>query len=70
MDKGDLDMDIAGLSIAMNTAQVKQQASISILKKAMGNAKGQGNAILEMMQTPVGQAVKHPSLGNRIDLKG
>lgn len=63
-------MDIAGLSIAMNTAQVKQQASISILKKAMGTAEGRDNAILEMMQTPIGENVRHPTLGNNIDLKG
>lgn len=63
-------MDIVGLSIAMNTAQVKQQASISILKKAMGTAEGRGNAILEMMQMPIGENVKHPTLGNNIDLKG
>jgi len=63
-------MDIAGLSVAMNMAQTKQQAGISIMKKAMGTAEENNNAILEMMQTPVGQNAKHPTLGNTIDVKG
>lgn len=62
-------MDIASLSIAVNTVQVKQQAGISIMKKVIGGAEENKNAILEMMQTPVGQNVKHPTLGNTIDMK-
>ena len=62
-------MDIAAMSVVMNQAQVKQQASISVLKKAMGTADQNGNAIMKMMQTPIGEHVAHPHLGKSVDVK-
>lgn len=42
-------MDIAALSMVMAQSQVQQQASISVMKKAMDNTETQMNGLLEMM---------------------
>lgn len=66
-------MDIALLSMALSQGQVQQQASLSVMKKAMDTAEGNGNFITNMMSTADIQALQHaaqPHLGGSIDLKG
>lgn len=62
-------MNVAGASVAMNQSQVKSEASMAVMKKAMTEAKENNNAMNEMMKTTQVQA-QHPTLGNSIDLKG
>ncbi|NEU30233.1 putative motility protein [bacterium LRH843] len=65
-------MDIALLSMVLSQGQVQQQASMSVMKKAMGNAEQQGDALQKLMSTADAKAIQHaaePHLGGRIDLK-
>ncbi|UOQ45375.1 YjfB family protein [Halobacillus salinarum] len=59
-------MDIAALSMAMSTTQLKQQSSLAIMDKAMTNAEDRGNQMVEMLE----KSIPHPNLGNQIDLHG
>ena len=65
-------MDIALLSMALSQGQVQQQASLSVMKQAMGNAEQQGQAVQELISTsnPIAiQQAAQPHLGGNIDLK-
>ncbi|MGP4040705.1 YjfB family protein [Gracilibacillus sp. D59] len=58
-------MDVAAMSIAMNQAQVKQQASVSLMDKALDQAESQSSDMIKMLESSV-----QPHLGNNIDIKG
>lgn len=65
-------MDIALMSMALSQGQVSQQASISVMKMAMGNAQQQGEALQQLMSTTDATVLQHtaqPHLGGRIDVK-
>lgn len=62
-------MNIPLLSIAMSQGKVQQQASISMMKQAMGNAEQQGEAIQKLMESTDLQQQAQPHLGGNIDLK-
>lgn len=63
-------MDIAKMSIALNQAQVQQQASLSVMKMVMDKGKVQANDMLEMLgegaEVPT---ASHPHLGGKIDIQ-
>ncbi|MED1603086.1 YjfB family protein [Alkalihalophilus marmarensis] len=64
-------MDIALLSMALNQGQVPQQASMAVMKKAMGNAEQQGEAQQKLMHSADAKAIQQaaqPHLGSAIDL--
>ncbi|MDQ0157100.1 YjfB family protein [Robertmurraya andreesenii] len=66
-------MDVALLSMAFSQGQVNQQASISILKKAMDSAEGNADFLNKMMSEADVRAIQQaaqPHLGASIDLKG
>lgn len=61
------------MSMALSQGQVKQQASMSVMKMAMGDAKQQGEALQNLIGTTNTAAIQHaaqPHLGGNIDLKG
>ncbi|QGH34080.1 putative motility protein [Gracilibacillus salitolerans] len=58
-------MDIAAMSIAMNQAQVKQQASVSLMDKALDQAESQSSDMIKMLESSM-----QPHLGSNIDIKG
>lgn len=65
-------MDIAFISMALSQSQVQQQASMSVMKMAMGIAEQQGEAIQKLISTTDVTAIQHaaqPNLGGNIDLK-
>jgi hypothetical protein len=65
-------MDIALMSMALNQGKVQQQASLSVMKMAIGNAEQQGEAIKKLMSTNKVAGVQHtaqPHIGGNIDLK-
>lgn len=65
-------MDIALLSIALSQGKVQQQASMSIMKKAMGTDQ-QGEALQQLMSSADTSAAQHaaqPHLGGNVDLIG
>ncbi|TQS71870.1 putative motility protein [Ornithinibacillus gellani] len=66
-------MDIAAMSIAMNQSKVKQQASLSVMKMAMGNAEQQGAAMQELLSSSDVASIQQAAqahLGKHIDIKG
>lgn len=58
-------MDIAKVSMAMSQAQLKQAASLSVMKKAMDTTEMSGDALVEMLN----KSVAHPYLGKSVDVK-
>ncbi|WP_208587574.1 YjfB family protein [Gracilibacillus suaedae] len=58
-------MDIAAMSIAMNQSQVKQQASVSLMDKALDQAESQSSDMVKMLESSM-----QPHLGSNIDIKG
>jgi len=42
-------MDIALMSMALSQGQAKQQASMSVMKMAMGNAEQQGESLQKLI---------------------
>ncbi|MBO0961040.1 YjfB family protein [Neobacillus sp. MM2021_6] len=65
-------MDIALMSMVLSQGQVQQQASMSVMKMAMGNAEQKGEAIKKLLSTNDVTAILHaaqPQLGGSIDLK-
>lgn len=65
-------MDIASMSIVLNQHKVQQQASISVMKKAMDQMEGNTEFIQNMMEQKNIQSLQHmeqPHLGVHIDLK-
>jgi hypothetical protein len=65
-------VDIALMSMALSQGQIQQQASMSVMKMAMGNAQQQGEALQNLLSTTDATAIQHaaqPHLGGSIDLK-
>ncbi|TWI59959.1 YjfB family protein [Halalkalibacter nanhaiisediminis] len=65
-------MDIALMSMALSQGQVQQQASMAVMKKAMGSAEQQGDALQKLMSSADAAAIQHaaqPHLGGSIDIK-
>ena len=60
-------MDIAALSMVSANMQVRQDASILMLRKAMETTEANSIGLQQMMQPPVAQSID-PKLGNRIDI--
>jgi len=68
-------MDIAALSIGMSQMNLRQQASLSVMKIAMDTAKGQSADLVNMLDsTAINTTVKAidqsvtPHLGGTIDI--
>ncbi|GAE95175.1 hypothetical protein JCM21714_4389 [Gracilibacillus boraciitolerans JCM 21714] len=57
-------MDIAAMSVIMNQAQVKQQASVSLMDKALNHAESQSSDMIKMMEISM-----QSHLGSNIDIK-
>ncbi|MEI2342019.1 putative motility protein [Priestia megaterium] len=65
-------MDIALMSMSLSQGQIQQQASLSVMEMAMGNAKQQGEAVKELISSSNVKALQQaaqPHLGGNIDLK-
>ncbi|MBG9586620.1 YjfB family protein [Cytobacillus firmus] len=66
-------MDIPLMSMVLSQGQVQQQASISLMKKAMDQAEGNAEFINKMMSGSHIHSLQHaaqPHLGGNIDIKG
>ena len=60
------------MSIALSQGKVRQQASTSVMKMAMGKEEQQGEAVQKLMNSIDVSAIRraaHPHLGGNIDLK-
>ncbi|UCZ52686.1 YjfB family protein [Bacillus shivajii] len=65
-------MDIGLMSMALSQGQVKQQASLSVMKKAMGSAEQNAdflNKMVDESQVSKMEQATQPHLGSSIDVK-
>jgi hypothetical protein len=65
-------MDIALMSMALSRGKIQQEASMSVMKLAIGDVKQQGETIQQLMDSTDALAIQHsaqPHLGNNIGLK-
>lgn len=65
-------MDIALASMALSQGQVQVQASVSVMKEALGTAEERSEALQQLMSTAQVTSLQHaaqPHLGANIDLK-
>ncbi|WP_019379139.1 YjfB family protein [Virgibacillus halodenitrificans] len=66
-------MDVALMSMALSQGKVQQQASLSVMKMAMGDAKQEGAAMRELLNTTdasIIQRAAQPHIGGNVDIKG
>ncbi|KIL46575.1 hypothetical protein KP77_27020 [Jeotgalibacillus alimentarius] len=64
-------MDIAALSIGLSHGQVKQDASLAIMKKTMNHAEQNAASMVQMLNSSQVQAMQHaaqPHLGGNVDV--
>ncbi|MHC8970677.1 YjfB family protein [Priestia aryabhattai] len=65
-------MNIGLMSMSLSQGKVQQQASLSVMKMAIGNAEQQGEAVKELISSSNVKALQQaaqPHLGGNIDLK-
>jgi hypothetical protein len=65
-------MDIAALSMALSQMSVRQEASVSIMKKTMDQAESNGEGVVKMLQDSSVKAMEQsvrPHIGRSIDVK-
>ena len=63
-------MDVAAMSMSLNQVQLKEQASISVMKMAMDSAQGQEEALDKLLEAST-KALEHsvvPHKGINLDL--
>lgn len=58
-------MDIAALSMALSQMNVRQEATVSIMKKSMDQAETTGDSMVKMLEQSV-----QSHLGGSVDIKG
>ncbi|QHJ69586.1 YjfB family protein [Planococcus halotolerans] len=58
-------MDIAALSMVLSQANVRQEATMSVMKKTMDQAESNGQNVVKMLEQSV-----QPHIGGSVDLKG
>ena len=66
-------MDIAALSMALSQMNVRQEASVSIMKKTMNQAESIGQGVVKMLQESSVSATEQsvrPHIGSKLDLRG
>ncbi|RLQ91018.1 YjfB family protein [Planomicrobium sp. Y74] len=58
-------MDIAALSMVLSQANIRQEATMSVMKKTMDQAESSGQDVVKMLEQSV-----QPYIGGTVDLKG
>lgn len=64
-------MDVAALSMGLSQMKVAQEASVSVLKMSMDNAKVQSADLMKMLEvnTKIMEQSVSPHIGGNIDIK-
>jgi hypothetical protein len=66
-------MDIAPLSMALSQMNVRQEASVSIMKKTMDQVESNGQGVVKMLQESSVSAMEQtvrPHIGSQFDIRG
>jgi hypothetical protein len=65
-------MDIAALSMALSQMNVRQEASVSVMRKTMDLAESNGQGVVKMLQDSSLKAMElavQPHIGRQVDMK-
>lgn len=57
-------MDIAGMSVSMNQANIMQNVNLSVMRKSLDQMQQNGDALIKMMESSV-----NPNVGQNIDIR-
>lgn len=57
-------MDIAGMSVSMNRANIMQNVNLSVMRKSLDQMQQNGDALIKMMESSV-----NPNVGQNIDIR-
>ncbi len=57
-------MDIAGMSVSMNQANILQNVNLSVMRKSLDQMQQNGDALIKMMESSV-----NPNVGQNIDIR-
>ncbi|MDX1806635.1 MAG: YjfB family protein [Paenisporosarcina sp.] len=66
-------MDIAALSMALSQMNVRQEASVSIMKKTMDQAESNGEGVVKMLKDSSLKTMEQsiqPHIGSQLDIRG
>jgi len=66
-------MDIAALSMALSQMNVRQEASVSVMKKTMDQAESNGQSVVKLIQDSSIKAMElsvRPHIGSQLDMRG
>lgn len=66
-------MDIAALSMALSQMNVRQVASVSVMRKTIDLAESNGQGVVKMLQDSSLKAMEQavqPHIGRQVDMKG
>lgn len=55
--------------MALSQANIKQQASLAVMKKAMTTTEESAHGLIDMLNQSVGNNAPHPYLGGSVDVK-
>lgn len=69
MAKGGIDMNIAGLSMALSTNKVQSQVSTAVLAKAMDTNEALGEGLVQMIDAAAMERSVDPSVGANFDMR-
>lgn len=58
-------MDIAALSMALSQMNIRQEATVSVMKKSMDQVESNGDSVVKMLEQSV-----QPHMGGSVDIKG
>jgi hypothetical protein len=61
-------MDIEALSMDMADRQLREQAGGAVMKLALGHAKDQGAAAVELLKSAALPQINDPALGTQVDM--
>jgi len=65
-------MDIAALSMTLSQSSVRQDASLSLMKRTMDQAESNGHSVVKMLQESSVRVMEQsvlPHVGSSIDLR-
>ena len=66
-------MDIAALSMALSQMNVRQEATVSVMKKTMDQAESNGQSVVKMLQDSSVKVMEQsirPHIGSKLDIRG
>lgn len=67
--KGGMDMDIAGVSMALSRISTQSQVSTAVLSKAMDTNEALGEGLVQMLDAAAMEQSVNPAVGGNFDMR-